>query len=153
MSENKITLIEPGFTTILGDGYLDEYPATLEEHLALGLSFDSFVGVVCEDIEVIQGWLKKYPEFAKAHRIGEAKARLFYERLGIQGMMGVYRGFNANVFKFMVEERFKMGKPEAEEKGRGGGTNLTIILPDNGRDNGPRILESQTLNALVEDVS
>jgi len=142
VSENAIAL---------DDGYKDAYCFQLEEHLGTGLSLESFVGVVCEDLEVIQGWIKKYPEFAKAYRIGEAKARLFYERLGLQGMMGVYRGFNANTFRFLVEERFKMGKPpEANDKG-GGKVNVTIMLPDNGRNNEPRIIESQTLNALVED--
>lgn len=136
-----------------GDGYQPAYCEMLDQHLGRGMSLESFVGVVCEDLDDIKGWIKTYPAFARAYRIGEAKARLFFEDLGIRGMMGEYRGFNANTFRFMVEERFKMGKPESDNEKGGNAPRITLILPDNGRNgNQPRRLESKTLNAMVEEI-
>lgn len=66
--------------------YKPEYPEMLEEHMASGLSFESFAGLVSVDRETIYTWTEKHPKFLDAKKTGIEKGRLFYERIGIEGM-------------------------------------------------------------------
>jgi hypothetical protein len=126
------------------DGYKDSYPEKLEFHLSRGYSVESFVGVVRQDLEIILGWVKKYPEFSAACKYGEAKARFFYEGIGIDGMQGKYKGFQGKVWDSIMEERFGYGqkKNKAAESTK---MHTTIYLPYNGREKETRIIESKVM--------
>lgn len=76
---------KPGQPTL----YKPEYCQMLIEHMEQGYSFQSFAAIVdvCED--TLYDWCKKNPEFAEAHRRGSTKSRLFYEKMGIDGLFSI----------------------------------------------------------------
>lgn len=133
------------------DGFDDRYCGMLLEHLKTGFSIESFVAVVGEDMETIEGWLKAYPEFKKAYTIGEALARKFYEEITIKAIQGEYRGFSAPALKMVMEGRFGVGgkKDDGKEKP----LSVQILLPDNNRgksgDNGNMAIGGQVVEARV----
>jgi|GEM_PF-5196069 hypothetical protein len=133
------------------DGYDDSYPVRLKEHLKTGFSIESFVAVVGEDMETIEGWLKTYPEFKKAYTIGEALARKFYEEITIKAIQGEYRGFSAPALKMVMEGRFGVGAKKEDDKGKA--VSVQLFLPDNSRtksgDNGNKAIGGQVVEARV----
>lgn len=63
--------------------YRKEYCQLLEDHMASGLSLESFGGVVgvCED--TVHEWCKKHADFSESKRKGVAASRVFWEKLGV----------------------------------------------------------------------
>lgn len=68
--------------------YKKEYCEKLIEHIASGLSFESFAGVVSVTRDCLYKWTEKYPEFLYSKRIAEAKGLLFWEKIGRAGTLG-----------------------------------------------------------------
>lgn len=95
--------------------YKPEYCNLLIEHMAAGLSFESFGAVVECSKQTIYDWLDAQPEFLDAKKIGTAKSLLFWEKLGIRGTVGVpveWNGkqakgnFNSGSWIFNMKNRF-----------------------------------------------
>lgn len=81
------------------------WSAALIEHMAVGLSFESFGAKIGHHSEFLYEQLKRSSDFANAKKIGEARSRLFWELEGISGMrMG--KDFNAAVWIFNMKNRF-----------------------------------------------
>jgi hypothetical protein len=87
--------------------YRPEYCEALVDHMAQGLSFESFAGTigVCDD--TLRYWCDKFPDFSHARKLGTQANRIFWEKLGIQGATGQLQGFNATSWIFNMKNRFK----------------------------------------------
>lgn len=83
--------------------------------MAQGLSFESFAGVLGVSDFCIENWARTHEDFHRAKTIGTQKSRLFWEKIGIRGCLGLpvpgfeYQtgNFNAAVWIFNMKNRFK----------------------------------------------
>lgn len=74
--------------------YDPKYPKMLIEHMASGLSYESFAGVISTHRDTLYAWEKakdekgelKYPEFSDAKKEGSEKNLLYWEKVGHDGL-------------------------------------------------------------------
>lgn len=85
--------------------FKEEYCDMLIDHMEAGLSYESFAGLVGVCRATIYNWEKLHPSFLDAKSRGHAKMLLGLERLGLQGMIGDLKGFNASVFIFTMKNK------------------------------------------------
>lgn len=78
----------------------------LIEHMASGLSYDSFPAV-CGGVhlDTLYEWEKRHEEFSEAKKEGFNKNLLFWEKVAIEGMHSKF--FNATVWIFNMKNRHK----------------------------------------------
>lgn len=91
------------------------------DHLASGLSKDCFPDA---DWQTINVYMRKYPVEFDANLIEDAtrRGRLFWEQVGIDGTLGAIDGFNANSWKFNMQNRHGWGeRQQLEHTGKDGG--------------------------------
>lgn len=96
--------------------YKPEYCDKLIEHMAKGLSFESFAGSVGVCRNTLYDWAKAHPEFDKAKDMALERARIFWEQLGIthilnesestHGLGSSSRSLNSTVWMFNMKNRF-----------------------------------------------
>ena len=86
--------------------YRPEFCQALIDHMASGLSWQSFCGVIGVALATTKTWLDQHSDFFDAKAIGEGQARLYWEKLGKLGGMGQIKDFNATVFIFTMKNRF-----------------------------------------------
>jgi len=92
--------------------YKPEYDQMLIDHMASGLSFESFAGLiqVCED--TIYEWAKAHASFSEAKRQGFARNRLWWEQMGNAHIVHTDSKFesspklNSTVYIFNMKNRF-----------------------------------------------
>ena len=51
-------------------------------------------------------WMKENPDFAEASEIGDAAREAWFEQVGIAGMTGQIKGFNATVYLGFMNNKF-----------------------------------------------
>lgn len=88
-------------------GYEPHYPDMLINHMAQGLSFETFAAAVGHPIATIRKWAEDYPDFNQAREIGESYLLLFWEKMGIAGAAGKIKGFAARTWEVNMRVRFK----------------------------------------------
>lgn len=54
--------------------------------MAVGLSFEAFAGVCEVSRQTLYDWQGRNKDFAEAYAIGREKCRLFWEKIGIDGL-------------------------------------------------------------------
>ena len=99
--------------------YEERFCEMLIDHMAEGLSYESFAGLVGVCKQTIYTWETQHPMFLDAKRRGFEKNRLFWERAGLQGMFmgGKDNPFNATVWVFNMKNRFNWSdKTESVDK-------------------------------------
>ena len=92
--------------------YKPEYDQMLIDHMASGLSFESFAGLihVCDD--TLREWEKVHPSFSASKKIGFARNRLWWEQMGNAHITHTDSKFestpklNSTVFIFNMKNRF-----------------------------------------------
>lgn len=95
--------------------YKPEYCEQLREHMAGGLSFDSFAALCGSHIDTLYEWAKKHPTFSDAKKHGQALSLRFWEQTGLDGITGKIQYFNASAWIFAMKNRFKWrNEPEPE---------------------------------------
>lgn len=104
--------------------YKQEYCQQLIDHMAQGLSFESFAGVIGVHDETLRNWSTKYPEFFAARKIGYAKNQVFWEKLGLAGAAGKVDGFNSAAWIFNMKNRFRWR--DRQEIEHGGSMELNV---------------------------
>lgn len=87
--------------------YKEEYCDLLIEHMKKGLSFDSFAGIVKVNLDTLYEWGKVHKEFSEAKKLAFEENRIYWEEIGIAGMVGKIPGFNATIWIFNMKNRFK----------------------------------------------
>lgn len=95
--------------------YKEEYCQMLTEHMAKGLSFESFAAIIHVHRDTLYEWNNKFSEFAEAKRVGTDKNLLFWEQKGIEGMCGMIEDFNATAFVFNMKNRHKWRDKQPDE--------------------------------------
>lgn len=101
--------------------YKPEYCQLIIEHMEKGYSLESFgaIAEVCKD--TLFEWQKVHPEFKEAVDIGYAKSLLWWEKAGMQGMLGLPvpykdadgkvkmsdKGINASVYALQMANKHK----------------------------------------------
>ena len=122
MSEEKRPMGRPS-------KYKPEYCEQLIEHMASGLSFESFAGELQISKQVLYDWEKVHPEFLYAKEIAFNRNRTFWEKIGIEHIInksdseslgdGVSssksRSLNASVWIFNMKNRFKWRDRQPDE--------------------------------------
>ena len=87
--------------------YKPEYCSQLIAHMASGLSFESFAAVIKVNQDTIHEWAKVHPDFSEAKKEAWGQNMLFWERIGLTGMIGKVPGFNSTLWIFNMKNRFK----------------------------------------------
>lgn len=86
----------------------------LGQHLAEGLSFSSFAGVLGISRPTLNALLDRVPELKSTRAIGEAKALLYYERLRLEVLLG-REDVKTNLLMFTLHTRFPEEYPRENE--------------------------------------
>jgi len=74
--------------------YKPEYCQMLIDHMASGLSFKSFAGVVGVHFDTLYEWVKVHTEFSDSKKIGLPKGLLTYEKTIWAATHGKIPNFN-----------------------------------------------------------
>ena len=96
--------------------YDSKYDQMLIEHMAQGLSFESFAGLISVNKDTLSEWVKVHESFSVAKKEGLDKNRLFWEKLAIDHILNKSdsefqgssssRSLNATVWIFNMKNRF-----------------------------------------------
>lgn len=95
--------------------YEPKFCQMLIDHMAGGLSFESFAAVIKVNQDSLHEWVKVYTEFSEAKKVAWAQNQLFYEKMGVAGMAGKIPGFNSTTWIFNMKNRFKWRDKQPEE--------------------------------------
>jgi DNA-binding XRE family transcriptional regulator len=101
--------------------YEESHCQLLIEHMAQGFSFESFAGLVGVSKQTIYDWQEANPQFLDSKKIGIERARLFWERMGIENIINketmvrdedgniqqTKTSLNSTVWIFNMKNRFK----------------------------------------------
>lgn len=74
--------------------------------MSQGFSFQSFAGEIGVSAKTLHDWAHRYPDFGEAKFQAEVKSLRAWEQLGMDGMLGKIKGFNATVYIFSMKARF-----------------------------------------------
>jgi hypothetical protein len=83
--------------------YKPEYCAKLIEHMASGLGYLSFAGVIRVHQSIMYDWEKEHGEWADAKNIGQSCKLLHDEKLLLSGIKGEIEGFSAGAMVFTMK--------------------------------------------------
>lgn len=88
--------------------YEEKFCDQLIEDMAEGLSFEACCGNIGVSKDTGYEWVKRYPEFAEAKQIGEARGQYFWERSARDNLLidSKELKFNSTVFIFTMKNRF-----------------------------------------------
>lgn len=110
--------------------YQKKFCKMLEDHMGKGYSIESFGAIADCSKETIYEWTRQHPDFSDAKKRGEAKSRLFWEKLGVDNIINksdsiTYpdksgksssRALNSAVWCFNMKNRFGWrDKPEGDQ--------------------------------------
>jgi hypothetical protein len=114
--------------------YRESYCQQLVEHMQQGLSFESFAAVVGVHRDTLYEWVSKHEAFSDAKKRGWAAGLLYFEQMGIQGMIGGLAKFNPTVWIFTMKCRFKgagwLDKPETKPQAEPFAYNPALQMSD-----------------------
>jgi hypothetical protein len=71
-----------------------------------GLSKDAVAGQLGISRDTLYEWCQAHEEFSDSIKIGEAKSRYYWEKIGMDGMIGKVKGFRPAVWIFIMKNRF-----------------------------------------------
>lgn len=105
--------------------YKPEYCQMLITHMAGGLSFESFAGLIDSTASSIYLWAKEHPEFSEAKAKGTVASRLFWERHGVEGLYSTTdtekignnyvtksKAINSKIWELNMKKRFHDWNPD-----------------------------------------
>lgn len=88
--------------------YKPEYCEALIEHMSQGLSFEAFSAVIDVNQDTLHEWAKVHSRFSEAKKQAFSKCRLFWEKIGIEGIWNVEgKTLNTGNYCFQMKNRFK----------------------------------------------
>ena len=73
-----------------------------------GYSKEALAGHLNVCKETLYTWMEKYPDFMDAVKLGTTKSQIFWEKIGIQGIiLGRSENFAQGAWAFNMKNRFK----------------------------------------------
>lgn len=78
----------------------------LIQHMADGLSFESFAGKCGISRETLYQWVNRHKEIADAKKIADVKGLLYFEEMGKRIYTSPSNLYNAAVFIFTLKNRY-----------------------------------------------
>lgn len=115
--------------------YKPEYCQMVIDHMAEGLSFESFAGAIGVSKQTLYDWAERNKEFLDAKKTAFEKSRLFWEKVGIN-IAKTGEG-NATAFIFNMKNRFSedwSDKTKSDVNVSGEGIKVVINERENGTD-------------------
>lgn len=94
---------------------VEEYSIMLVEHMSKGYSFEAFGAVVYAGKETLYIWLKEYPFFANAKKVGESLSRLFWEGQAINNLLFYKDGQQIQPAIWIFNMRNRFGWTDRQE--------------------------------------
>lgn len=91
--------------------YCDEVIA----HMRQGLSFETFAAKIDVNRDTIYEWRNQHDEFSDAVKKGFDLSQTYWEQMGVAGMAGKIKNFNATIWIFNMKNRFKWRDRQPEE--------------------------------------
>lgn len=85
--------------------YKDAYADMLVLHMTDGLSYEAFAGLVGVCRDTLYTWEKDQPAFFYAKKKGKAAMLKTFEQIGLDGIKGKYKGFNASTYIFTMKNK------------------------------------------------
>lgn len=85
--------------------YKKKYCEMLIEHMAKGLSYESFAGKIEVSRDTLYEWEKEHKDFSDSKKIGLGKGLLKMEEFGIEGMTGGIKDFKPNIWIFKMKNK------------------------------------------------
>lgn len=83
-----------------------EYCEMLIKHMGTdGLSYETFAVVIGVNVDTLYHWETTRPGFSEAKKRAFSQNKLFWEKMGIAGMVGKVPGFNATLWIFNMKNR------------------------------------------------
>ena len=118
--------------------YKPEHCSMLIEHMASGLSFESFAAAIGVNRDSLYEWTKVHEEFSDAKKEGFDKNLLFWEKHGINGLYStseydresgntISKSLNATVWIFNMKNRHKWRDKQPGEEDQ---ININLTLAD-----------------------
>lgn len=109
--------------------YKPEYCEQLIEHMASGLSFESFAAIVDVNQDTLHEWAKVHEEFSEAKKAAYMKNLLFWEKLGVDHIINSSesesygegqsrsssKSLNSAVYIFNMKNRHKWRDKQPDE--------------------------------------
>ena len=83
--------------------YKPEYCEQLIRHMSKGFPYETFAGEIGVCRKTIYNWEEDHPEFLYAKNIGKEQSYAALMKLGMGGMTGQFKNFNATVWIFMMK--------------------------------------------------
>ena len=74
--------------------------------MSKGFSKDVVAAKLGISRDTLYEWAKTHDDFSDSIKRGEAKSLYFWEKIGMDGMLGKIKGFNATVWIFVMKNRF-----------------------------------------------
>lgn len=106
-----------------------KYCEQLTEHMSKGYSLEAFAGSIGVTRDCIYKWIDRHECFKEAFEIGKSKQHMFFEGMGIHGMTGKLKNFNASVYIFTMKNKLKWkDKIETELSSTDSGLRLSYTL-------------------------
>lgn len=127
--------------------YDAKYCQMLIDHMATGLSYEAFAGLIGVSKQTLYDWEKVNPDFLDAKGIGLERGRIFWETLGVKHIVNISSSeggkggssttvaLNSTVWVFNMKNRFgwrdKQDIEHSNPDGKMGSTsNVKIYLPE-----------------------
>ena len=111
--------------------FKDEYCQMVIDHMAEGLSFESFAAVVKCCKQTLYNWAKDFPQFLDAKNKGFEESRLFWEKMGIN--IAKSGEGNSTAFIFNMKNRFREDWNDKQEIEHSGNQINPVTISVNGR--------------------
>lgn len=86
--------------------YDSSYCDKVLELMSKGFSKQAVAGELGISRDTFYAWVKAHKDFSDTIKISEMRSLLFWENIGIDGMMGKITGFRPAVWIFVMKNRF-----------------------------------------------
>ena len=125
--EEKLTDLRANFdgaeciyssSIISADQYHKDFCEVLLSAMRHGLDRKGAAGAIGISYETFELWIKKYPEFAEAAKVGDSLSQLFWQKQGIKNLTYSPTGkqINSKLYTLFMQSRFGWGEQKEETK-------------------------------------
>jgi hypothetical protein len=87
--------------------YKEEYCKMLEDHMAQGLSFESFAGTIRVHRETLYEWCNVHREFSDSKKRGVELSLAWHEKVFNAMALGKIKNGNSTALLFMMKNRHR----------------------------------------------